>query len=154
MLLVPPPPPVHLGMSPLLVGLTIVAMGTSAPEIFVSIMAALDGAGNLAVGNALGSNITNIGLVLGITALISPIPLQKKLLKKELPLLVLVSIIGGLVLMDLQLNLTDALILFAAMGLCPLYPDVSWIPANPVNPLSMKTKPLPLKAPPCAKPCC
>ncbi len=103
-------------MSPLLVGLTIVAMGTSAPEIFVSIMAALDGAGNLAVGNALGSNITNIGLVLGITALISPIPLQKKLLKKELPLLVLVSIIGGLVLMDLQLNLTDALILFAAMG--------------------------------------
>ncbi len=106
----------HLGMSPLLVGLTIVAMGTSAPEIFVSIMAALDGAGNLAVGNALGSNITNIGLVLGITALISPIPLQKKLLKKELPLLVLVSIIGGLVLMDLQLNLTDALILFAAMG--------------------------------------
>lgn len=106
----------HLGMSPLLVGLTIVAMGTSAPEIFVSIMAALDGAGNLAVGNALGSNITNIGLVLGITALISPIPLQKKLLKKELPLLVLVSIIGGLVLMDLELNLTDALILFAAMG--------------------------------------
>src|SRR5690606_30913144 len=76
----------HLGMSPLLVGLTIVAMGTSAPEVFVSIMAALDGAGNLAVGNALGSNITNIGLVLGITALISPIPLQKKLLKKELPL--------------------------------------------------------------------
>src|SRR5690554_45611 len=106
----------HLGMSPLLVGLTIVAMGTSAPEIFVSIMAALDGAGNLAVGNALGSNITNIGLVLGITALISPIPLQKKLLKKELPLLVLVSIIGGLVLMDLELNLTDALILFAAMA--------------------------------------
>ncbi|QQD24992.1 calcium/sodium antiporter [Venatoribacter cucullus] len=106
----------HLGMSPLLVGLTIVAMGTSAPEVFVSIMAALDGAGNLAVGNALGSNITNIGLVLGITALISPIPLQKKLLKKELPLLVLVSIIGGLVLMDLELNLTDALILFAAMG--------------------------------------
>ncbi len=106
----------HLGMSPLLVGLTIVAMGTSAPEIFVSIMAALDGSGNLAVGNALGSNITNIGLVLGITALISPIPLQKKLLKKELPLLVLISIIGGLVLMDLELNLTDALILFAAMG--------------------------------------
>ncbi|QQD22362.1 calcium/sodium antiporter [Oceanospirillaceae bacterium ASx5O] len=106
----------HLGMSPLLVGLTIVAMGTSAPEVFVSIMAALDGAGNLAVGNALGSNITNIGLVLGITALISPIPLQKKLLKKELPLLVLVSIIGGLVLMDLELNLTDALILFAAMA--------------------------------------
>ena len=105
----------RLGMSPLLVGLTIVAMGTSAPEMFVSAMAAVDGAGNLAIGNALGSNITNIALVLGITALISPIPLQKKLLKKELPLLVLVSIIGGLVLADLELNLTDALILFSAM---------------------------------------
>lgn len=105
----------RLGMSPLLVGLTIVAMGTSAPEMFVSAMAAVDGAGNLAIGNALGSNITNIALVLGITALISPIPLQKKLLKKELPLLVLVSITGGLVLADLELNLTDALILFGAM---------------------------------------
>ncbi len=105
----------RLGMSPLLVGLTIVAMGTSAPEMFVSAMAALDGAGNLAIGNALGSNIANIALVLGITALISPIPLQKKLLKKELPLLILISIIGGLTLMDLELNLTDAIILLTAM---------------------------------------
>lgn len=106
----------RLGMSPLLVGLTIVAMGTSAPEMFVSAMAAMDGAGNLAIGNALGSNITNIALVLGVTALISPIPLQKKLLKKELPLLLLVSIIGGLTLADLELNLTDALILFGTMA--------------------------------------
>ena len=105
----------RLGMSQLMVGLTIVAMGTSAPEMFVSAMAALDGAGNLAIGNALGSNITNIALVLGITALISPIPLQKKLLKKELPLLILVSLIGGLTLVDLELNLTDAIILFSAM---------------------------------------
>ncbi len=105
----------RLGMSPLLVGLTIVAMGTSAPEMFVSAMAALDGAGNLAVGNALGSNITNIALVLGVTALISPIPLQKKLLKKELPLLVLISIIGGLTLADLELNMVDGLILIGAM---------------------------------------
>jgi len=106
----------RLGMSPLLVGLTIVAMGTSAPEMFVSAMASIDGAGNLAIGNALGSNIANIALVLGVTALISPIPLQKKLLKKELPLLILVSIIGGLTLADLELNLIDALILFASMG--------------------------------------
>jgi cation:H+ antiporter len=105
----------RLGMSPLLVGLTIVAMGTSAPEMFVSAMAALDGAGNLAVGNALGSNITNIALVLGVTALISPIPLQKKLLKKELPLLVLISIIGGLTLADLELNMVDGLILIGAI---------------------------------------
>jgi len=105
-----------LGMSPLLVGLTIVSIGTSAPEMFVSAMASLDGAGNLAIGNALGSNITNIALVLGITALVSPIPLQKKLLKKELPLLVLVSIIGGLVIADLELNWIDAAILIAALA--------------------------------------
>ena len=106
----------RLGMSPLLVGLTIVAMGTSAPEMFVSAMASIDGAGNLAIGNAIGSNITNIALVLGVTALISPIPLQKKLLKKELPVLVLVSIIGGLTLADLELNLLDAIILLTAMA--------------------------------------
>lgn len=106
----------RLGMSPLVVGLTIVAMGTSAPEMFVSAVASLDGAGNLAIGNALGSNITNIALVLGITALISPIPLQKKLLKKELPLLILISIIGGLTLADLELNMTDAIILFGSMA--------------------------------------
>lgn len=105
----------RLGMSPLLVGLTIVSIGTSAPEMFVSAMASFDNAGNLAIGNALGSNITNIALVLGITALVSPIPLQKKLLKKELPLLILISIIGGLVLADLELNWIDATILIAAL---------------------------------------
>ena len=105
----------HLGMPPLLVGLTIVSIGTSAPEMFVSAMAAIDGAGNLAIGNALGSNITNILLVLGVTALIAPIALQRSLLKKELPLLLLVSIIGGLTLMDLELNLIDAAILIVAL---------------------------------------
>ena len=104
----------HLGMSPLLVGLTIVSIGTSAPEMFVSAMAALDNAGNLAIGNAIGSNITNIGLVLGITALIAPIPIQKGMMKKELPLLLVVSAIGGLVLLDLSLNLMDSMILLAA----------------------------------------
>tara|TARA_B100001250_G_C19778166_1_gene780577 strand:- start:207 stop:1241 length:1035 start_codon:yes stop_codon:yes gene_type:complete len=104
----------HLGMSPLLVGLTIVSIGTSAPEMFVSAMAALDNAGNLAIGNAIGSNITNIGLVLGITALIAPIPIQKQMMKKELPLLLVVSVIGGLVLLDLSLNLMDSMILLAA----------------------------------------
>ncbi|WP_320820720.1 calcium/sodium antiporter [Thalassolituus sp.] len=105
----------HLGMSPLLVGLTIVSIGTSAPEMFVSAMAAIDGAGNLAIGNALGSNITNILLVLGLTALIAPIALQRSLLKKELPLLLLASIIGGLTLMDLELNFIDAAILIVAL---------------------------------------
>jgi len=105
----------HLGMSPLLVGLTIVSIGTSAPVMFVSAMASLDGAGNLAIGNAIGSNITNIALVLGVTALVAPIPLQKGLLKKELPLLMMITLLAGVVLIDLSLDLTDALILIAAL---------------------------------------
>lgn len=106
----------HLGMSPLLVGLTIVSIGTSAPELFVSAVAALDGVGNLAIGNAVGSNITNIALVLGVTALVSPIPLQKKLLRKELPLLLLVSVLATLTISDMSLSWVDSIILLA--GLC------------------------------------
>lgn len=105
----------HLGMSPLLVGLTIVSIGTSAPEMFVSAMAALDGSGNLAIGNALGSNITNIAFVLGITALVAPIPIQKKMVRKEFPILLAVSLVGGYALMDLSLDMTDALILVASL---------------------------------------
>ena len=104
-----------IGISPLVIGLTIVSLGTSAPEMFVSATAALDGAGALAVGNALGSNIANIGLVLGITALVSAIPLQKKLIKKEIPILLLVTIIAGLVLVDLELTMTDAAILIVTL---------------------------------------
>jgi len=105
----------RLGMSPLLVGLTIVSIGTSAPELFVSAVATLDGVGNLAIGNAIGSNIANIGLVLGITALVAPIPLKKKLLRKELPLLLLVSILAGLTLANLTLGLVDSLLLLAGL---------------------------------------
>ncbi len=105
----------RLGMSPLLVGLTIVSIGTSAPELFVSAVATLDGVGNLAIGNAIGSNIANIGLVLGITALVSPIALRKKLLRKELPLLLLVSILAGLTLVNLELGLIDSLLLLAGL---------------------------------------
>jgi cation:H+ antiporter len=104
-----------MGISPLVIGLTIVSLGTSAPEMFVSTMAALDGAGGLAVGNAIGSNIANIALVLGVTALVAAIPIQKKLIKKEIPLLLLVTIIAGLVLVDLKLDLFDALILITAL---------------------------------------
>src|SRR6056300_902837 len=77
----------RLGLSPLLIGMTIVSVGTSAPEILVSIMSALAGAGSLAVGNALGSNIANIGLVLGITLLISPIVVGRTTAFSDLPLL-------------------------------------------------------------------
>ena len=76
-----------LGISSLVIGLTVVSIGTSAPEIIVSINAALKNSGGLAVGNAIGSNLANIGLVLGITALVAPIPVQKHLLYEESPIL-------------------------------------------------------------------
>ena len=81
----------HAGMSPLLIGMTIVSLGTSAPEIVVSIMASLSGSGELAVGNALGSNITNIGLVLGVTLLIRSIAIDASTTKRELPQMVIVT---------------------------------------------------------------
>jgi len=105
----------HLGMSPLLIGMTIVSLGTSAPEIFVSATASLDGAGTLAIGNALGSNITNIGLVLGITALVAPLPIQSRMMRKELPILLLVTVIAGLILQDLSISFNDALIMFGCL---------------------------------------
>lgn len=108
----------NLGLSKLMVGLTIVSIGTSAPEMFVSAIATLDEAGNLAVGNALGSNIANIGLVLGATALVSAIPLQKRFLRSDLPILIGVSLIAGLTLFDLTLSLLDAIVLVATLVAC------------------------------------
>jgi cation:H+ antiporter len=88
----------YLGISPMVIGLTVVSVGTSAPEIIVSINAALREAGQLAVGNALGSNLANIGLVLGITALVAPIPVNKKILRQESPVLLLITALAGLCL--------------------------------------------------------
>lgn len=108
----------NFGMSPMLIGLTVVSFGTSAPEILVSIMAATTGAGDLAVGNALGSNIANIGLVLGITALIAPLPVRSKVLKQEIPLLLAITLLAGGVLYDLYLGRIDAIILCLSLAGC------------------------------------
>jgi len=108
----------NFGMSPMLIGLTIVSFGTSAPEILVSLMASTSGAGDLAIGNALGSNIANIALVLGITALIAPLPVKSGVLKKELPLLLGVTLLAGILLFDLHLGLIDGIILLIALVVC------------------------------------
>ncbi|MGR9114994.1 MAG: calcium/sodium antiporter [Gammaproteobacteria bacterium] len=106
----------NLGVPPLLIGLTIVALGTSTPEILVSGIASLQGNTGLAVGNALGSNIANIGLILGATALISPLAFQSQILKRELPVLTFTSILcfalalDGLTLSDGALMLTGLVI--------------------------------------------
>lgn len=101
----------NYGVSPMMIGLTIVAMGSSAPEIVVSATASLNGNPNTAVGNAIGSNITNIALVLGITALIKPLLVSSTTLKRELPVLLLVTLIGVYFLSDNYLSQTEGVIL-------------------------------------------
>ncbi|MDX1453632.1 MAG: calcium/sodium antiporter, partial [Oleiphilaceae bacterium] len=109
----------NLGMTPMMVGLTVVAFGTSAPELIVSATAALEDASNLAVGNAIGSNIANIGLVLGVTALVSAIPLKATILKVEFPILLIATALATALIWDLHLSPWDgvglALILIASM---------------------------------------
>jgi cation:H+ antiporter len=101
----------NYGVSPMMIGLTIVAMGSSAPEIVVSATASLNGNPDTAVGNAIGSNITNIALVLGITALIKPLFVSSTTLKRELPVLLLVTLIGVYFLSDNYLSLTEGIVL-------------------------------------------
>lgn len=99
----------YFGVSPLFIGMFIIGFGTSAPEIIVSVIAALQGNGGLALGNAYGSNITNITLVAGATALISPIAVQSGIIRKELPLLLAISFFSVWQLMDLELSKDDAI---------------------------------------------
>jgi cation:H+ antiporter len=101
----------NFGVSPLVIGLTIVALGTSAPEIFTSATASIQGAPSIAIGNALGSNIANLGIVLAITVLIRPIDIPLSLLKKELPALIIVSGACFVIFADFTLNFFDGLLL-------------------------------------------
>ena len=103
----------HLGMRPGLIGLTIVAFGTSAPEIVVSADSAFKGASDLGVGNAIGSNIANIGLVLGASCLIARIPVSRPLFKLEIPILIMATIAAFLVLLDGYLSRIEGGILLA-----------------------------------------
>ncbi|MCB1787824.1 MAG: calcium/sodium antiporter [Chromatiaceae bacterium] len=105
----------NLGVPPLLVGLTVVGFGTSAPEILVSTMAALQGNTGIAIGNAVGSNIANIALILGTTALVAPLSVQSDMLRREYPLLLLVTVAVFLLLLDRDLDLTDGLILLGGL---------------------------------------
>jgi len=98
----------YAGMPSLLIGMVIVGFGTSAPEMVVSAMAALDGNPNLAIGNALGSNIVNTGLILGVTALIAPIMVHSNIVRRQLPLLLGIGLIVGIMLLDGSLNTIDA----------------------------------------------
>lgn len=102
-------------ISPLIVGVVIVGLGTSAPEMLVSAMAAADGNTGLSIGNAIGSNITNIGLMLGLTALFYPLQIHSKLLKREMPVLLSVILFSYFILWDQRLDFFDGLILLIMM---------------------------------------
>lgn len=103
----------HAGMPPLLIGMLIVGFGTSAPEMVVSAMAALDGNPNLALGNVLGSNIVNTGLILGVTALVVPITVHSRVVRRELPLLLAIGLVAGALLWDGGLSRPESLLLLA-----------------------------------------
>jgi cation:H+ antiporter len=105
----------NFGLSPMIVGLTVVSFGTSAPEVLVSLQASLANSGEIAIGNALGSNIANIGLVLAVTALIATIPIQKHILFDELPVLIGVTLVSGWFLYDAHLSRTEGWILAALL---------------------------------------
>ena len=114
----------QLGVSPLIIGLTVVAMGTSAPEVAASIAAAVRGAGDIAIGNVYGSNIANLALVGGLCALIRPIRIQLRTLQREMPVMLLVALLLWPVLHNLYLSRPEGFILlsvFAALILLTVY---------------------------------
>lgn len=105
----------NLGVPPLLIGLTIVALATSAPEILVSLVASLRGEPDLAIGNAIGSNIANIGLVLGVVAILRPVELKSATLRREMPALLAVSLLTVSLFLDSYLSRVDGLVLLTGL---------------------------------------
>ncbi len=112
----------NLGVPPLIIGLTIVGFGTSAPEMLVSGLAAWYGNPGISVGNAIGSNITNIGLVLGITALVVPVSVHSDILRREFPLLLLFMVLALWLISDNYLSFTDGVILIIGM-----FAMIAWV---------------------------
>ena len=106
----------NFNISPMIIGLTIVALGTSAPEIFVSAASSLQGDAEIAVGNAIGSNIANIGMVLGITAMLAPLPVHRDILRTDLPILVFVTLCAGIALYDYKLSPWDGVLLLTGLA--------------------------------------
>jgi len=125
----------NLGVSTLLIGLTIVGFGTSAPEMLVAATASLDGSPVLAVGNALGSNIANIALILGITALVAPLTLHSQSLRREYPLLLAATLLGSALLLDGELSRSDGFILLIGLVVALLLVIRIGLARGPVDPL-------------------
>lgn len=105
----------RLGISPLVIGLTVVAFGTSSPELAVSIESALSGSSSIALGNVIGSNIANIGLILGITAMICPMMVQPSLIREQIPLMIGITILVWVLALDQELGLLNGLVLASGL---------------------------------------
>ena len=108
----------NLGVSPLLIGLTVVSFGTSAPEILIAVMSAGNGSSEIAIGNAIGSNIANIALILGAASLFIPIPVASEVLRREIPLLCAVVLFSSALLFDLHLSRIDGAAAIFTLLLC------------------------------------
>jgi cation:H+ antiporter len=107
----------HAGMPTLLIGIVVIGFGTSAPEMLVSAISSFQGNPGLALGNAYGSNISNIGLILGLTAMLSPIAIKPGIVRSELPVLILMTLITAGLLSDLYLSRFDAIVLLALFAM-------------------------------------
>ncbi len=129
----------HFGMPSLLIGMVIVGFGTSAPEMVVSALAASQGNPGIAIGNAYGSNITNIALILGLTALISPIRVQSQVLRKELPVLTAATALAAFQLRDGALTRADSLVLLGAFGILMVWTIRQGVPKR-ADSLAMDTE--------------
>jgi cation:H+ antiporter len=105
-----------LGISPIVVGLTVVSLGTSAPELVVCVVAALDGRPGLAVGNVLGSNLANIGLILGVTSMIAPMNVQGRVIRREMPIMVAITVGLYALVWDLMVSRLDGMILLTVLA--------------------------------------
>lgn len=131
---------IHLNISPLIIGVVVLGFGTSLPEIIVSSLAALEGNPGLAVGNVIGSNIANIGLVLGLTAILTPILVKSSILKRELPVVLLITVIGFFLIMDGELGFIDGIILLSLLVIVMAWMIKINQSSGPKDPLSEETQ--------------
>ncbi len=125
----------NLGVTPLLIGLTVVAFATSAPEILVSIVASVRGEPGLAIGNAIGSNIVNIGLVLGAVAIIRPIELRSATLRREMPALLAVTLLTVSLFLDSYLSRVDGLVMLTGLVIVMIWLARLGMRSAPTDPI-------------------
>ncbi|MDW8403679.1 calcium/sodium antiporter [Chloroflexus sp.] len=125
-----------LGVSPLIIGLTVVAIGTSSPEIAVSLQAAFNGQGAITLGNIVGSNIANIMLILGVAAMFGPLPVDRQIFRRDLPVMIGASLLTLLLALDRVLSRTDGAVLLIGLiaYLWVMWPrDVHAVHQNPLH---------------------